>query len=889
MDAERWQRLQVLFDAAIDMTEPARTEFLQRECRDDQALLVQVESLILAAGPASDVLGQAVGSAATSAVMGAKAGQRIGPYEIERELGRGGMGVVYLARRADEAYEGKVAIKVLQELRSEDQIRRFRIERQILANLQHPNIARLLDAGTTPDGAPYVVMEYIDGVSITEFCSTQRLSIEARIDLFLLICAAAQHAHQNLVVHRDLKPANILVTSDGVPKLLDFGIAKLLDRAPGDVGAATATGLRPMTPAYASPEQIRGEAVSVATDVYGLGLVLYRLLTGRHPYDLDGTSLAEHARIISEVGPLRPSSAIVKAPKDGATHETFGTPLPRLKKRLEGDLDTILLTALQKSPTRRYASAERLADDLLAYRTGRPVRARPDTFGYRAAKFVRRNRLGVGAAVTIVILLTAFGVTMAIQADRIAKERDSARSARADAEQVSQFLVGLFEVADPAQARGDEITAREILDRGAAQIESELSDQPGQQATLMEVIGRVYRNLGLYEDGQRLLEGSLRLHRQTLADDDPKIASNLTALGGLHYSLGRYEEAERLLRRGHRIFMKASPIDADKTAVTIEQLGGVLLDTGRNKEAIKLFEEGLSTLSSRPGALGPSDKNRASLLVLLGSAYRRSGNYEAAEPLLREGLAIRRRILGDQHLDLAHSVNQLARLLVLTGRPAEAEPFAREGLAIRRQRFGDVHVEVGASLGNLAGILDAMGDKEGSVRARQESLDVVRKATGPEHPYVAAGLSSLGAALREVGALDEAEANYRASLALHRKILRPDNPRTGVVLTGLAKVLIEKAMFESAEPLAREAVELQRKTLPKDHDFTATSERVLAACLTHLRRFTEAEELLRKARGTFVRRFGENDEKVTEVDRALADLGRKMGRPADATTSTATP
>ena len=432
MDAERWQQLQSLFNAAVEMTEEERDAYLDRECSEDLHLRSQVESLILASKDASEVLGEAVGRAAYEASTETIPGQRVGAYELERELGRGGMGVVFLARRADQAYEGKVAIKFLHELQGEEQRRRFQVERQILANLQHPHIARLLDAGATANRVPYVVIEYVDGVSITEFCNRRQLGVSERVDLFLSVCAAVQHAHRNLIVHRDLKPENILVASDGTPKLLDFGIAKPL--APFDAeSASTATGLRLMTPAYASPEQVKGQPITVATDVYGLGLVLYRLLTARLPYDLSGRTLAEQARIICEIEPTTPSAAVViDRDSDAIAERTEAMAMPphRVQNALRGDLDTIILAALRKDPARRYASVERLADDLLAYRQGRPVRARRDTFGYRAFKFAQRNRLGVAVTAAIIVLLVAFGATMAIQANRIARERDTARTAR---------------------------------------------------------------------------------------------------------------------------------------------------------------------------------------------------------------------------------------------------------------------------------------------------------------------------------------------------------------------------------------------------------------------------------------------------------------------------
>ena len=876
MDAERWQQLQVLFDAAVDLPDADRRAYLDEACSNDHSLRLQVESLIIASNEASQAIGHAVGEAAVEAVEPAQRGQRIGPYELERELGRGGMGVVFLARRADRAYEGQVAIKFLQELQGEEQRRRFQMERQILANLQHPNIARLLDAGTTDHRTPYVVIEYVDGLPITAYCDQHQLNADERIDLFLSVCNAVQHAHQNLIVHRDLKPENILVAGDGTTKLLDFGIAKLL----ADDGTDTMSGLRLMTPAYASPEQVKGEPITVATDVYGLGLILYRLLTGSLPYDLAGRSITEKARIICDQDPTRPSvlvSASGQATLSSDLVSTLRTPLRRLQNTLKGDLDTIILTALQKDPSRRYASVERFADDLLAYRSGRPVRARPDTLTYRVAKFVRRNRLGVAAATAFVVLLTAFGATMAVQANRIAKERDAARSARGTAEEVSGFLVDLFEVADPNESRGAEISAREILDRGAQKIDAELADQPENRATMMEVIGRVYRNLGLYDDAQKMFDGSIKIRRSLFSEDHPAVGRSLAALGGLQYDLGKYEEAEKLFRRAVAIAQQQTPHDTVYVARTLASLKNVVTSAGRLDEAIAIQNQ-VVALQRRLHA--DEHQDLAEAMVNLGALYRRQGAYDKAEPLLRDGLAIQQRVLGNDHLEVAYSLNNLARLLVLKNDPDAAEPYAREGLAIRRQNFGNEHVEVAASLGNLAGILRLQGKLTESVATREESLQVIRKHVGDGHPYVAATLSSLAAVQFEAGNIEAAEANYQKSLALHRKLFPASHPRTAFVLTGLGEMLVARARYSEAEPLLTEAVAIRRATLPSDHEFISASERALGACLMHLGQLDEAQTLLDKAHANLVRRFGASDTRALEAAAAVRQLKARRLEPA---------
>src|SRR5688500_3990721 len=432
--------------------------------------------------------------------------RRIGPYRILRELGQGGMGVVYLAARADEQFRKRVALKVIRSGgASEEVVRHFKRERQILAGLDHPNIARLLDGGTTDDGLPYFVMEYIEGEPLLEYCDSRKLPVAERLKLFQAICSAVQYAHRNLVVHRDIKPGDILVAEDGSPKLLDFGIAKLLN--PELAGEALIATAMSMTPTYASPEQARGERITTATDVYSLGVVLYELLTGHLPYRLLSRQPLEILKAISEQEPEKASTAIERAEN-------------KLQRRLRGDLDNILMLALRKEPPRRYASVEAFSDDIRRYLEGLPVKARQPTAAYRTGKFLRRHVAGVAASAVFVGLLIGFAAAMAVQSARVTRERDLAEQERAAAQQeretaqrVSAFLVDLFRVSDPSRSRGETITAREVLDRGTTKIATELKDEPEVRATLMSTMGTVYSNLGLYDKALSLLEEALQTRK----------------------------------------------------------------------------------------------------------------------------------------------------------------------------------------------------------------------------------------------------------------------------------------------------------------------------------------------------------------------------------------
>jgi serine/threonine-protein kinase len=525
---EQRGRVEAVFDAALDLAPADRNAFVERECGDDVVVRNEVVALLTAHERDFGVLEAASpGTLVASLLEVYRPGSRIGPYRLTREIGRGGMGVVYLAERDDGQFRRTVAIKVMRAGMDPDEVRRrLEAERQILAALDHPNIARLYDGGVAPDGRPYLVMEYVEGQPIDEYCDSHRLSVEERLALFCTVAHAVHYAHRRLVVHRDLKPSNILVTADGHPKLLDFGIAKILEESPLEVTAPlTRTGLRLLTPEYASPEQIRGGPVTTANDVYALGVVLYELLTGRRPFDVSDLSPAEAERVILLQDARKPSTLTSR--RDTASRNTAGdtaapdpahtatlrrsTPV-RLARRLSGDLDNLVLMALRKEPERRYASAQQFADDIQRHLVGRPVTARGHSPTYRARKFVDRHRWGVLAGAAIIVLLAAGIISTLVQAraaaeqarialeERIRAEQEARRAAR-----VQSIVVDLFRLSDPNEALGDTITAREMLDRGAERVLREFGDQPDVQAALLSEVARVYANLGLADRAETLV------------------------------------------------------------------------------------------------------------------------------------------------------------------------------------------------------------------------------------------------------------------------------------------------------------------------------------------------------------------------------------------------
>ncbi len=843
----QWKRLQELYTAASVLDEPLRDEFLRRECAGDAALEQRVRGLLNPEGmTATSPVGAGLRSAA-AAELGPIAGDRIGPWEVVRQLGRGGMGTVVLAVRADDQYRRQVAIKLIHApLAGPEMLARFRSERQILANLDHPNIARLLDGGATPQGMPYVVMEYVDGRTIDVYCVEHRLPVRARLELFRQLCDAVTCAHRNLVVHRDIKPANVLVTKEGTAKLLDFGIAKLLSEDDGTPRTVVLTQVheRLMTPDYASPEQVMGQAITTATDTYSLGVLLYELLTGKRPFQLAMTSAVEMQRLVCDTEPPRPSLRAAG---------------------IDPDLDNIVLMAMRKEASRRYGSVEQFSDDIRRYLEGFPVLAREDSWRYRAGKFVRRHRLAVGAAVALAVIIVGFAAGMALLARRVSAERDIALTERRKAEQVSQFLIDSFRVADRSGQKGRTVTAQEVLDRGSERIFRQLTDQPSVRAKMMNTMGEVYESLGLYDRAQALLTNALAVRRKTGAGAD--VAESLSSLGELVETRGDYAAAEAYYRNALATQRRIAGDDSAAVAEMRARLGTVLGLRAQVADAERLLQ---ASLAARKKLFGPKSAPVADSLARLGRFRGSQEKFAEAEPYFREALAIRRTAPGADDPDTAASINDLASLLNTLGKGSEAEALDEEALALHRRLYGDSHILVGEDLATLAVLRFNAGDYPGAITLNRQAIEIFRKALGPESPQLADAMTELSNALLRMGVLPEAEAQIRAALAMYSKMLGEHHPSTANAVHNLINVLHDKGDFAQAEKLSRELVAWQRKT-----DATSPALAFNLAGLGGLQRaagdFRGADESFREARPLFLRAFGE---KHPMYGRALASLGQ---------------
>lgn len=848
-------RVDALFSAALDLEPAERGAWLDAACASDGALRRDVEELLrLADEPLAAVDGEAPGLAAfrREALDAAGAdepseapGARVGPYRLERELGRGGMGVVWLARRADGAFEQAVAVKLVRRGMATDEVqRRFRRERQILATLAHPGIARLLDGGVTEDGRSFLAMEFVEGEPIDAFCDRARLTVRERVALVARVGRAVQYAHRNLVVHRDLKPSNILVTADGQPRLLDFGIARLLEE---DEGGLTRTGLAPMTPDWASPEQRRGEPVTTASDVWQLGVLLHALLAGARPEGAPGAD------------PPRTSVAAARqADLEDVARARRTTPRG-LVRELRGDLDTIVSVALRREPERRYATAQQLVDDLERHLEGMPVAARGDSLGYRARRFARRHRVGVAAAIALVLVGVGYAVTVTAQARALARERDRVRTEAAKAAQVRDFLVGLFSGADPSTPEAGTITARELLERGDLRVRRELAGQPEVLAALLQVIGTLYARLGAYDTAverleaavalrasahgaasseaeesrlkladilrekgdyaraEPLLADALRRRRAAHGEESPEVARVLDALGLLHAEKGEYPEAERLLRRAVETFRRVEGPSGEGVLGPLGNLALALRWKGDSAAAEPISRE---TLELTRKLRGERHLDTAWAMERHGVLLGQRGDVAAAEPLLRSALERARSLLGEAHPDVALMTNNLAKLYSVSGRPGEAEPHLRRALELNRRLFGERHTRVAVNLGNLGDTLSALGRHREAIPLLEEALAIRRERLGDAHPETALSLHYLARA--HLGAADPARARalYREAVPLARAAWSADHPFRADVLAGAGEAALAAERPAEAVPLLEEALAIRERILVPGHEST---------------------------------------------------------------------
>ena len=908
MKTDRWDRIRELFDEACELGPADRRDFLADACGDDDHLRMEVESILAAGEQTPELLDEPAVNAFPELFdphrSEALVGRRVGAYELVKLLACGGMGAVYLARRADDEYDQTVAIKLIKHrIVSDDTLRRFRAERQTLALLDHPNIARLLDAGVTPDGVPFFVMEYVDGVSIDRYCDEHMLSTLDRLRLFRRVCSAVSFAHQKLIVHRDLKPSNILVTPDGVPKLLDFGIAKVLEtNTNGQCDDPTETLQRVMTPEYASPEQIRAEPVTTAADVYSLGVVLFELLTGHRPFRLRNRLPHEIARTICEQDPPRPSTAIRRVEEVTFGDPTTRIPLTpesvsrtregepeRLRRRLSGDVDEIILKALRKEPTRRYESVEQFSQDIRRHLEGLPVAARRGSFRYRGAKFLRRNRTRVIVAAVMALSLMA-GLVATTWQGRLAREANSQTQAEARRlERANAFLTRMLASVDPGAATGPHGAIRLMLDEAVRSIEAgALADQPAVEASVRTTIGMTYLRLGGLSEAGEHLATALEIRRRVLGDLHALVAEGLNNMGLLARASGDLDAAETYYRDALRQRRVLLGPESAEYAETLNNLGVLLKTTGRLERAEEFLRDALELRRAvlrrreREEAVGSpvtlaARADVATTTVNLAAVLKNKGAFDEALALYHDAVVHLRATLGPEHYRVAVCLNNLALLLTDTGRYEEAQELYHESLAIRRTVFGDEHLAVATGLKNLALLLTTLGRYEEAEPLYREALDLGRRLPGSTLA-LATTMNNLADLLASMQRCDEAQPLARAALAIRRG-RDPDHPRLASSLLVLGRALAGCGDPAAAQPLLRESLSRYGRRQPVNDLKIARAQSELGGCLIDLDSFEEAEELL-LASFSRVRDAGVRHPVLARETLArIIDLYESWGRP----------
>jgi len=685
MDPERYTLVKRLALAARDLPAAEREAFLERECGDDPELRAEITSLLPHDSSSPEILEdgalerdiQGVLDAVPDGVVPAEIPDHIGPWEVVGVLGEGGMGIVYRAKQ-EKPIRREVALKLIRRgLDTDRVVARFESERQALARMEHPGIARVLDAGADAAGRPFFVMELVDGRPITAYCVETRLDVRARLELFLKVCHAVRHAHRKGIIHRDIKPSNVLVSvQDGrpEPKIIDFGIAKATDQSATDQPALTQEGHLIGTPEYMSPEQAEGSGnVDTRTDVYSLGVLLYEILTGKLPYHFDTHRYREIQRVLREEAPKRPSLNVPDSP--GAD---------RLRRRLAGDLDNIVLAALRKEPDRRYGSVEALEEDIRRHLDGHPVAARPDTWSYRTGKFVRRHRIGAGAAVIVLALLVVFAIVLARKSAEVARERDRAMAAEqlareeagraqteaATAEQVSDFLGNLFRVSNPSESRGNTVTAREILDRGAERVDEELAGQPEVLGRMLYVLGDTYQSLGLNAQSEETLRRSVAVRREALGPDHPDVGRTLQLISTVLHDRGDYDSSVEAGREALRILTAALGEEDLDVAYARSGLAVSLQAAGEHEEAEEHFRAAAGSFR-RLG--GEEDADYAWCIMSLAYLLQAKGDLDGSSAMYEKALSIQRRLYREPHPDLAMTLNHLGQARKRAERNDEAE------------------------------------------------------------------------------------------------------------------------------------------------------------------------------------------------------------------------
>lgn len=860
MDAARWERIQELFHKVVELPPGERHDALRAECGHDSSLAAEVLRMLDTDGQAN-LLDEGLHAIAGQVLRPSEVGSQrfIGPWEIQRVLGEGGMGTVFFGVRSDLGTSA--AIKVLRDWwLSPARRERFAREQYTLAHLDHPNIARLLDAGTLEDGTPWFVMEYVEGLHLDEYCDVHRCGIEERLKLFRSVCEAVQFAHGRAVIHRDLKPSNVLVTATGAVKLLDFGIARQLDEF-GAGSDLTRTGLRLLTPAFAAPEQLRGEPAAVSADVYSLGVILYRLLTGRLPFD-ELKRDSDLAALMVNRAVVRPSLVArrVEQQSDGL--------FPVASRGAWNDLDVICLKAMHNDVSQRYASAEALIRDVNHFLTGAPVEARPDSVAYRAGKFVRRHAVPVGITAAA---LAASAILAGAFTARLAAERNVAINEAARTQRIQQFMRNLFDGGERDAGPAHDLRVAAVLEKGVLEARA-LDRDPAVQAELYQNLADIYRKLGDLPRAEELFNAALERRRELTGHSSAEVAETTTRLALLRADQARLEEAERLGREALDMSRLTLSPGHPVVAAATEGLGRILEEKGEYAKAIPLLEDAARQRSSAHHSVA----DLAGTLYELASAYFYAGRYKEAEALNRRVLGMERQVYGDRHPRVAEVLVNLGAIQQDLGNYPEAERLHRQALEITRKFYGEAHYRTAAGLTMVARSLVYQKRYDDAVPLLRNALIVQEGVFGPVHPKVASAINELGTVALQKGDTEGARKHFERMLEIYRAIYPGGHYLIGTAISNLGSAYMASRQNERAEELFREAVGVFTRTLSADHLNTAIAHVKLGRTLLRQRKFRDAEtetstgyEILRKQMNPSVSWLNSARSDLTEIRAAL--------------------
>jgi len=891
MSAERWQRIESLFGELITADADERRRRLHSIGAEDAQLRSSVESLLASDERTTDPLAEAIGAAAESLLeqhQDRLLGTNVGDYRVTAILGHGGTSTVYRGERIVAREPAQVAIKVLHQAALHPRMRsRLHSERQILGALDHPYIAQLLGSGDLEDGTPYLMVEYVDGEPMHEYCDRQQLSLRERLELFVKVCEAVQFAHRNLVVHRDIKPANILIERKGTPKLLDFGIAKLL--APESLAhtlAVTRLQERIMTPENAAPEQVLGRPITTATDIYTLGVLLYQLLTGRSPYRLMSFSQLQLERAICMDDPVRPSQMAIsklsgetEVDRKRVAQKRGHTPA-KLRAELSGDLDAIVAMAMRKEPERRYPSVQAFAEDVIRHLSRRPVTARQGDWRYHAVKFARRNYVAVLAGLAVVIGLTAIAGLTLWENHRIALARDAAAQERDRAQQVSAFLVDVFSQADPFRAQGHDTTAKELLDRGAQKIVGNLSLQPEVRAELLESIGLAYRRQGLTEPSIALLEQAVEIRRHQHPIDNRRLAAALANLATALSEAGRLPSAEACLVQALELLGGGGGSDALEKADILTQYGHLALNAeSQPDKALKLFNEALDIATT---AADFPALQRGDIVNGLATTALWQGNFQQAERYQREALALYQETTTHDYPDRAVVMAALGYTLTKLGAYAEAERNLREALDIERRVFGPTDRRIAEIQSTFGAVYEHQGDLPRAIEAATEAASIWAQSRGKDNYLTGWYLEGLARLYLKAGNIEAAESNLRAAMTIYAASLPARHLYIAAAHGELGEIDLRKGDLAAAETEMRASLDMTRALVGEESWRTARAQAGLGWVLISAGNFAEGETLLKAAQSILLAGLGPRDEAAQEATERLAEYYRAHHRDDEA-------